>query len=138
MRSVNAAVSSKLAELLTPIGWPVYSNYVPAHEAGEAYILISQIANTDASPKVESAINTTFQLSVITRQNLGRDDDLCNLISEGIYQILFPGNTRKLDLSPDFVNTGMYFVSENSDTLQLNKFISINRFITFRLHIFQH
>lgn len=138
VQSPNEIVKLKIKQLLADIGYPVYNNYVPANENGSAYVLISDVANNDDSTKVEAQTRTNVQIGVYTRQNLAQGDALCDLITRGVYQRIFPNNQTKLDLSPEFTNSGIYFVNDTPQVLQLNSFIYINRFINFRLHIYQN
>lgn len=138
MQTISARVKQVIADLLADMGYPVYNNYVPVHENGEAYILITDVASADDSSKTHPATETTIRINVYTRQNLARDDSLCDAITAGVYQRIYPHNFAKLDLSPDFSNTAIHFVNETPQMLIFNSFISINKFITFRLHIFQH
>ena len=135
MRSSNRQIKSAFNALLSDIGYPVYSNFVPAHVDPAAYILLSGIADTDASSMGTNDTDVSISVGIYTKENIANSGDLCDLMAEGVYQRILPNPQAVIDLSPDFQNTVLKKVSDQSTVLQLNSFVAINRTIIFRLQI---
>ena len=78
----------------------------------------------------------SFQIGIYTKENIANPGEICDLIAEGVYQRILPDTDSILDLTPDFQCTGITFISDNDNVTQLNSFVAINRFITFRLNLY--
>lgn len=138
MKNVNTAVRKKLYELLNPVvGVPVYYKYIPARIDVDAYVLITAINNNDTGTIHSSDTQTAVQIGIYTKDTQANSGVAADNIADIVYETIYPNPQAKIDLEPDFQNTGINMVSDNCpDVLQTNEAVFLNRFITFRLNIF--
>lgn len=138
MKDVNSILRLKLYEILTPVvGVPVYYKYIPARVDEAAYVLITTINNNDTGTIHTSDTDTSFQVSIYTKDTQANAGVTADNIAANVYETIYPNPQAIIDLEPDFQNTGIRLVNDISpDAILTPDAVFINRFITFRLNIF--
>lgn len=138
MKDVNGILKQKIYDLIKPaVNCPVYYAYVPADVTGRVYVTVNTITNTDVSTMQSSDTDTAVLISIFSRETQGNAGKLVDDIAAAIYAVIYPNQQHKIDLSPGFQNIAIALVNDNTtDALATQKFIFINRFLTFRFNIY--
>lgn len=132
MKDPSAAVKKAFYDLLSDIGYPVFTNYVDTDD--NAYVLISDININDASSKTRAGYNCSVQAGIYTKSSLRNTDNIVDTVSDLIFDRIYPSTLHKINIE-GFHNISIYFESMRSESLQLNSFIAINKFIIFNVNI---
>jgi hypothetical protein len=133
MKDVSGPIRLKVKSLLDTSGFESYANYAP-HTAANQYYLISDIGDVETSTMNSIDTQTTFQVGIYTKQNIGISANIADLMAATLFGLL--GST--LDLSPDFAPVAITKTGDRSQALEINSALCINRIITFRIENINH
>jgi hypothetical protein len=136
MRDSNLALRKAVYELLAPIvGVPVYYKYIPARIDTNAYILISNISNSNASTMHSHDTESAIQIGIYTKDSNAISGLQADSLADTVLQTLIPRPASTIVLA-GFQNCGFSLNGDDSpDALQLPDGIAINRFLRFRVLI---
>jgi len=134
MKSANQALKTAVRALLAPLGYDIYANYVPA-SASNTYILLSDVASTDASTMHSADTDTTLQIGIFSKANIANSGAEIDQIAADTYAAIYPNSGAVIEVD-GFQNTRIEMVNDTTQTLGLSSFMMINRFITFRFNLF--
>lgn len=132
MKDPSAAVKQAFYDALSDIGYPVFTNYVDTD--ANAYLLISVTNISDASSKTRAGYSCTVQVGIYTKSVLRNTDTVVDTIGGLVFERIHPSTQFKLPID-QFHNISIYFQNQRTETLQLNSFIAINKFIIFNVNI---
>lgn len=134
MKSVNQALKTAIRTALMGVGYDIYANIVPA-SASDTYILLSDVASTDAGTMQSSDTDTTLQIGIFSKANIANGGQTVEDIAEAVYAAIYP-NPQSVLTIPGFQNTRIALVNDTTQSLGLSAFIMINRILIFRFNLF--
>lgn len=136
MTDVNTPLLKAYYDALKTLGYPVYEGEEPDNVTDKAYIVISDVNNTDASTKNSSDTNSTIQIAINTWELKYNTAKTVNTVAAAVFSVIKPTPNHVLTIP----GMQMLNLSVQTDRTirdgQLGGRNYIRRIIIFKQHIF--
>ena len=138
MKNVNSILQERIYDALNGnLSVPVYGDYLPPSVNPNGYVIISWMNHRQMPAFLQVNTDTTFQLSIFTKDTSANPGTLCNTVADEIFSILIPDNDALIDLEPELQSVSLNLEADNKpQPLTTNDAIFINRYLTFRANIY--